>query len=192
MITQLYIPVINFSDNFDYNKTIDDESYIKMLNNNYAESYYDIENYMTKGTKYQTNYRYCSPIKKDKIRDVYQYSPVEAIICDIYDNEIDSKSIEKYKSNGDMFILIVNINPDSINEDTESELLFWLTESMKINNNKLYTDDKKLLLLPERKLKMKVEEDLLTLNDCKILDVYSNIKQGKFKFAILIKNIINI
>lgn len=192
MITELYIPTIKIKENFDYNKNIDDRTYINMLNKNYAESYNDIDNYMTTGDKGQQNkYTYYTTIGNKKGDEIYEYNKTEASIKDMNGNDLLNETVNSYLSNGDMFVIIVNINPDTINEDTESELIFWIKESMKINNSPKINDDKKISILPKRDLKIKINNIIATLLDCKIIDVYSNPNNGKFNFAILIKKIIN-
>lgn len=191
MIIDLLIPILKISDNFDYNQSINQNDYINMLNTNFAESYYDIENYMTDNNHnniYYNKYRYIKPISNNE--DIFDYSKVKANITDMYNNEIYINNLNDYLYNGKMFILIVNIDPETVDETVESELLFWLKDSEKINNSKLLDDNKKLLSLPVKTLKIQTNNKALFLTDCRVLDIYSDINRGQFKFAILIKKII--
>ena len=189
MKTYIYIPTINIKNDFDAKKHIDGASYINMLNANYNESSNDIDAYMNNGYKANRNYSYYQKVNYNNDKNYYSYNKVESNISDINDNNIDKNEILLYYNKQDMFVLILNINPDTLDEDSESEIKFWIRDSMKINNDQTMDDDLKIISLPNRNLKIEIDNKIFVLNKCRILDNYSDIKIGKIKFAILVEKI---
>lgn len=187
MITDLYIPVVATNDNFDYNKEIDPQTYIKMLRDGYYESANDIDQYMKTGEKHVSNrYTHYTVLKTTPDPEIYEYHKVESEVRDINNILLDNTGLQQVLNCNDMFILILNIVCESVDADTDSELMFWLKESIKINNDSRIDDDKKLMILPKRDLQIFDGNLIWELCDCKILDNYGRINKGEFNFAILV------
>lgn len=192
MITSIFIPTTKFKNDFEVKKDIDQETYIKMLNDNYDESSFDIVNFIENGVK--SNKKYTFYQKLDDTyddNDYYEYNEVKALITDINDNDLKASNILSYYESDEILVLILSINVETLNEDTESEIRSWIKDSMNINNNTNINDDLKILNLPKKNIKIDINNNILYMVNCKILDNYSDISHGKIKFAILIEKITN-
>lgn len=190
MTTNILIPILEYNNKFD-SPDIDSNQYIKMLNDNYYESYHDIDNYMTNGIKNNTfHYRYNNISNYNDNKNIYNYISILCQINDINNKDISKDTFYQYKNTGEMFVLILNFIDNNIDEDVESELILWIKDSININTNNLINDDDKIFYLPKKNLKININDSELLLKDCKILDNYGNINKGIFNFAILVEKII--
>ena len=192
MITSIFIPIIKLKNDFEVQKELDQDTYIKMLNDNYNESNFDITNFMQNGVKSDKKYTFYQNLNNSfNDNDYYEYNEIKALITDINDEDVKPSNILSYYDADEMLVLILDINIETLNEDCESEIRLWIKDSMKINNNTNLNDDLKILNLPKKNIKININDNMLYLVNCRILDNYSDINHGKIKFAILIDKITN-
>lgn len=120
----------------------------------------------------------------------YDYCESQAFIQDSRRNDITEDEILSHVTDGKMFILIVNINPNTVNEEAESELRFWMDDSRRVHEDISLTDNKvKLMRLPVRDLGIKLDGKNYVMNGCKILENYSD-RKYPYHFAFIVTKII--
>lgn len=124
------------------------------------------------------------------IGDDYIYSGFESIICDSHKNNINEEDlVNNYLNSGKKFILILNINPITIEEDANEEILYWKGESMRMWNDKSIDNKVKLEYSPMRDLKLSLSNnDNYILKNCKIFEDYSDNKFTLY-FAVLVDDV---
>ena len=113
------------------------------------------------------------------------------------DEDVTVDTLYEYLNKGKKFILKVNINPNSLDEDAESEIRNWMDDSRKVLNDKLLDERTMLLSLPLRDFI--IDTDLDKNNDklpifhilgCKIIQIYSKQQSGfDFYFAMMCEKI---
>lgn len=194
MLTNIIIPVINTENNdFEYKGELSRTNYDNLVMENFLQTDKQISQFLQNGCKTTTNINEINgyiPNNDISIPDVqYDECECEAFIQDSKKNDIAIDFFDAYRNNGNMFILIVNINPNTLNGDCESELKYWIDDSAKIQNDRDLDTETKLKILPPKNLKIKLGDITGELNDCKILQNYSD-KKYPFHFAIIVNKII--
>ena len=94
-----------------------------------------------------------------------------------------------YFQSQEQFIVITEMNPNTMDEEFETDIRMWKNTHENINKYNKATDEWKLLHEPVRNIKLTIENDNGTktygeLINCKIADVINN-----YIFAILIEKI---
>ena len=116
----------------------------------------------------------------------YDDEEIEVFVTDSKRTDIGEDFFEKHLKVGDMFILILNINPNTLSGDAESEVRFWMDDSMKVINDRRLPDDVKLKSLPGREYGLIVGDKTVFLSNCKMVQNYSK-KNSPFNFAIIVE-----
>jgi hypothetical protein len=115
----------------------------------------------------------------DKNKEIdYTFSESEALLLDGDDNDIQTQDLYDLVAEGKKCLLKININPNSLDEDAESEIRKWLDESDKVlNDNKL--DNKTMLLsLPLRDFIIDTATDgdeskpIFHIINCRVIQIY--------------------
>lgn len=189
MIGKIFIPVIQLSDiEYDENfaheviKRYDFKSGVRGTDmydegiNEYTQSLYSHRNVID-------NYRV-----KD-IPHTIKECECECFISDSEDNEVTCEYIEKVVESGKMFIMKININPDGIDTDCETELKFWMDDSNKLLKDNSLDKETKMKYLPMRSFRLILGENTYLLHNCKMFRHYNKTKNAPFYFAVLIKKI---
>lgn len=188
MIAKLIIEVIDTEKgNYDYGKEFNEEEYGNQLLTHVRRTGRDIDNMFYSG---RINYNpYAKEVADYKDVDFLSNdSECEALFLDAQKKEVNEEYFLNHIKDGKMFITIVNINPNSLENDAESELKFWIDDSKKILNDNDLTDEVKLRNLPTRNLKLKINDDVYLLKNNKIIQDFSNEKY-KFFFGIIVMKI---
>lgn len=181
MIGKLIIEVIDTENGvYDYGKEINDEEYGNRLLKHVNATGRDINNMMYNG---RVNYNpYAREVADYKDVDfLANDSECEALFLDQNRKDVESEYFLKHVDDGKMFITLINVNPNSLENDAESELKFWIDDSKKILDDEDLTDEIKLKHLPTRNLKMKINDEVFILKNNKIIQDFSN---DKYKFFI--------
>ena len=77
--------------------------------------------------------------------------------------------------------MIVNLNPTTIDPDAESEIRYWLEDSLRVWRDEALDQRTKILSSPERDLKIVLSDGVKhTLSKCKIFEEYSDEKYPLF------------
>ena len=119
----------------------------------------------------------------------YNDEEVQAVIMDGSKKEIDEQYLLNHAEKGDMFLLIVDINPNTATGDGESELRFWVDDSSKVINDRWLSDEVKLKTLPGRDYGVVCGDKVVTITNCKIVQTYK-IKNHPFYFAMIVEKAI--
>lgn len=100
--------------------------------------------------------------------------------------DVDDDLFKKHMKDEDMFILIVDINPDKIDGDSESELRFWMEDSDRVLKDNTIDDKMKLKSLPKAHFCIDTSLGLSKFGGCKLIEMYK-VKNHPYKFAILVE-----
>ena len=119
----------------------------------------------------------------------YDYQECEALILN--KNKEDMKEDEftsLYNTDG-LSIIMVNINPNSLTQESESELRYWIEESKRILRDNEIPNDVKIKSLPFCDFKIETEGGAKAkLDGCKFVKNYAS-PNFKYFFAILVYGI---
>lgn len=119
----------------------------------------------------------------------YNDEEVQAVIMDSSKKEIDESFLLSHAEKGDMFLLVIDINPNTATGDGESELRFWVDDSNKVVNDRWLSDEVKLKSLPGRDYGVVCGDKIVTITNCKMVQSYAT-KNHPFYFAIIVEKAI--
>ena len=194
MIGKIFIPIIQLNDieydeNFKYevikrydfkNGEIRDKEHRAEMNNDsineYTLSLYDKINM-------DDDYHV-----KD-IPHIIKQCECECFITDSEDGDVSYNFIDSVIDSGRMSILKININPDTIEPDCETELKFWLDDSKKLLKDRSLDKATKMKYLPMRTFKLELGGNDCILHNCKMFRHYNDVKNAPFYFAVLVEKI---
>jgi hypothetical protein len=179
------MPDIDYDSNtFSYDGTLNSDEYINMmkkednignaLKETLSNNFEDIGKYASFGA-----------VGKKNVSVKYRYNQCEANILDIEKKEIDEEYIESKVKSQEQFILIIQMNPDNMDEDFEVGIKDWKYSHENISNYKGATDEWKLIHEPSRNLRIEIENGVYNLINCKIAAVL-----GGYGYGILIEKVI--
>jgi hypothetical protein len=131
-------------------------------------------------------------VNKNKEID-YTFSESEALILDGDDYDIEISDLYDYLKAGKKFLLKININPNSLDGDAESEIRNWLDESNKVLNDTLLDNKTMLLSLPLRDFIIDTalgDDDssnpIFHIRNCRVIQIYPKKESGyDYYFAIM-------
>lgn len=186
MIAKIVFDVLN-TDNKDF------EFHGKMSDEEYANKLYEFVHSTNKQNMFEET--------KDVELETTD-NECDALILDIHNKNIEETFFIEHVNDGKMFIIKVNIDPNSLDMDCESEIRFWVDDSCKVLRDNSLPDDVKLKRLLPRDLRIKVKNsntfentdeksikyNTYYLNDCRIIQNNSNEKY-KYFFTLIIKKI---
>ena len=119
---------------------------------------------------------------------VFDYSESEALIFDGDGNEMIIDDFYDLLKQGKKFLLKVNINPNSLENDAESELRTWIDDSDKVLKDRTLDERTMLLSLPLRNFIIDTAFDsdddslpIFHILGCKIIQIYPK-KESNFDF----------
>jgi hypothetical protein len=91
----------------------------------------------------------------------------------------------KCRAEGLMFIMIIDVPIKMVDSDVESELRFWIKDSMSINIHHEIPDEKRLEMLPTKELKVKMGDVEGVLSKCRLINF-----ENPFRLTILVDKMI--
>ena len=156
---------------------------------------------MTKGIRESSYYN--NDIYEIENRDeIYDKTVDVEVDCNVLDSEwydVDEAFLEDKIINSKMFVLILDIplRYDNIEDNdlmyqfqnAESELKYWIQDSMMVWGNRSYDKRTKLQLSPTHDFKIILQNDrIYKLKDCKVFENYTENNNG-IKFAMLVSKI---
>lgn len=112
----------------------------------------------------------------------YNLEEIECMIFDSRKNNVPSGFFKQYIESGRMFIIRINFNPESMSCDAKSEMRFWINDSDKVLRDNEITDDLKLKTLSTRFFWVRDGEEVILLNGCKIVQIYTGKDKDKNPF----------
>lgn len=187
--TKIYIPVANTENgNFDYDKKISTDELIRLQDEQFKRTNYNVDRFVH-GYQAVGQHEVFDPITGKQILDTVDLIPLECVIQGINQNDLINEAFfDKKAQLGKMFIVRLNINPTHIDFDGESELRFWIEDSMRLLNDPTLDDRTKLKSLPKRDIIIDAGNRKYTMGGCKILEKYA-IKKFPYYFAIIIEKL---
>lgn len=111
---------------------------------------------------------------------------IEVILYDARRNEVDEEFLLEHARKGDMFILLLNINSNTLTGDGESETRFWMEDSQKVLNDDSLPEEMKLKTLPGRDYTVFAGKTPVLLKNCKMVANYSN-KRYPFYIGLIVE-----
>lgn len=197
MITKIYFPIIN-TDSLTYESNFDlsVDTYRKMVNDNYEQTRGMMNDFYQHGFSAMNNNYYDSGYNGRRdysdVRDYIEYSEAEAMISDYNKKELNEEFFNNIINNEKMCILEIDINPNSLDYDTTTEINLWIGDSNNINKNLTLDNKQKLSTLQGRDLMIDVPNyNRLKLHNCKVLQDNSN-KQHPMNIITIVEKITNI
>lgn len=207
MKVKFVIPVMDTeSGNYEYtgrNMTMDD--YFNMLRNRVSSTNdimdnslygYDGHVVLERGGFGQRNLYDSQNVNLNK-EIKYDFSESEAWVTDADGDDIEINDLENYIRTGKKFLLKVNVNPNSLENDAESELRSWMDDSNRVLEDHTLDNRTMLLTLPLHDFILDTAVDgdeskpIFQILGCKIIQIYNPKKTTyPYYFAIMIEKII--
>lgn len=182
----LYIPYINTlldESSFEYNGP--DFDYISKLS--------DVENSIIGDENYVNNVANSNKTTNSIVNNKQEqlsYYEFPCKVLDANDNDETIDNLLKYYKNKNCFLLSFLFDQNEINDDCIIELMSWIFESKKVLNmhdNLFDSEEKKLMMLPKRTFKLKINKAISILDNCFLFDTSNN----KFTIAVNEINFMN-
>lgn len=206
MKVKFVIPVMDTeAGNYDYNgKNISMEDYFAILRNRVSSTNdimenslygYDGQVVLERGGFGKRNLYDIQNVNVNKEIE-YVFSESEAWVVDGNDDDLSVDDFNEFISNGKKFILKININPNSLENDAESEIRNWMDDSDRVLEDHSLDNRTMLLTLPLRDFIIDTAVDgddskpIFQLLGCKIIQIYKQKKSGyPYYFAIMVEKI---
>lgn len=180
MLSKLIIPVIDTE-----NSTF--ETDVKMSNEQfkYLEEQAIIEkNNINKGIRsYNT--------RKEHINNTTKYASYksECLFLTARKEEVNETFFMNLVDNEEIFLLLININPNDMHNNAEEELRFWADDSGKILSDKTLDDRTRLKALPLKNLGIELNGEDYQFINCKLIANRSD-RKFPFYYIIMVEKII--
>jgi hypothetical protein len=125
--------------------------YNKRLNDEFNNTNSSLNSYLGGGSVSYLNKKYGIYENKNKVIDKtkFEYYDIDCPIYNMRRNEMQPFELAKCRAEGLMFIMIVDIPSKFISSEMESELRFWIKDSMGINIHHEIPEQKRLEMLLE-------------------------------------------
>lgn len=177
MITNLIIPVIN-TENIDFkaDREYSTEELIQMDEQFFIDRKFSVDEYLRNNNN-------------NKVNDSIINYPSECLFLTSKKGEVDEEYFINLVNNGKMSLLLININPNGLENNAEEELRFWVDDSMRIINDNLLDDRTRIKVLPTKTFGVEINNKTYTLKNCKLIENRSD-KSFPFYFIIMIEKII--
>lgn len=195
MKTKLILPVVDTeSGKFDYGRNLSKEEYGDMEYEHFLETNQQVARFvdnMAHGISNLNNGRGFKEVREDAEHPDLKFDneDIEVLLYNSKFEEVDEEFFMTHAQAGDMFILIVNINPDTISGNGESELRYWMRDSIKVIDDRSLPDEVKLRSLQGRDYSIIVGDKEVKLLNCRMVQNFSD-KKNPFKFAIIVEKLI--
>lgn len=193
MITKLYIPIIDLSRaNFDYGRNLTNEEMANMEYEKFRRTDRQVDNYVTQ-MQYRKDNRWdvreARNYRRDfsNVIDEDEYVECEAFFADSKKKEVSEEFFSEH-DNGKKFIITININPNSLEQEAESELRYWRDDSNGVLNDRTMDNQTKIECLMRRDLGIELGGARKKLEDCRIIADFSN-KDFPYYYGILVSKI---
>ena len=193
MITKLYIPIIDLSRaNFDYGRNLSNEEMANMEYEKFRRTDRQVDNYVTQ-MQYRKDNRWdvreARNYRRDfsNVIDEDEYVECEAFFADSKKKEVSEEFFSEH-DNGKKFIITININPNSLEQEAESELRYWRDDSNGVLNDRTMDNQTKIECLMRRDLGIELGGTRKKLEDCRIIADFSN-KDFPYYYGILVSKI---
>jgi hypothetical protein len=123
-----------------------------------------------------------------KVQDKLKWAECECYLSNADNVDIDLEYLHNISSLGKMSILRININPNSMDYDCETEMKFWLDDSRKLLDDKSIDNQAKIRHLPVKTFTLDIDGERFTLSNCKLFKFF-NVNNAPYSFAVIIEKI---
>lgn len=181
MKIRLYMPYIDCDNiSFDSKYELTSQQYIDNMKKEVDENGQEIFDTMSNGIeKIGDAAKFKINSSKNETEDIYKYAECECIMLDINKNDMTIENLIKYFQAEETFAAFLEMNPDTMDEEFETEIRLWKNTHEKINGYKLATDEWKAFHEPTRNIKMSLDFEngsvsYADLKNCRIFEVYNS------------------
>lgn len=192
MLTNLIIPVQDTeSAQFKYEGTLTRDAYEDMVMDKFRRTDKQIDAFLHRDRSRDFSYDLRDNDGYGEYYDGNDDNEVEvqALLLDSDRNNFNEDFLFDKADEEDMFVLIININPEGLNEDAESEIKYWLDDSYRVLSDEELDSETKLKALPPRDLKIVLSDgNKYILKNCKIFEDYSDDRYPLY-FATIVEKI---
>ena len=178
MLGKLFIDVseTELTEDVGNEISISEDDYIRMLREYSANVTSDKDCSFTYENRYDD---YSGDIKGS-----FSNASADVSVYNISDLPLTELELSEYCESDSMFALIIEF-VGHVEDNFECEYKFWELNSQKISENEEYSEDEKIMFLPEKDMKLEVGDHEYLLSGCRHFKSY-----GKFdKFSILVNRI---
>lgn len=156
------------------------EEYDKRLRENYNDF-----NTIFNGGYLNKKYGILEHNSKTIDKTKYEYYDIDCPIYNMRKGDMQPFELVKCRAEGLMFIMIIDVPIKLVDSDVESELRFWIKDSMSINIHHEIPDEKRLEMLPTKELKVKMGDVEGVLSKCRLINF-----ENPFRLTILVDKMI--
>ena len=193
MLTKLFIPVVKIIEESSMNSS----NFTNKTNFSDDEVQRMIEQEEINRARYDgfASLRQNRPYRNEKIIATseaflneydYDYQECEALVLNGEKKNMKEEELVEMTKEPRIAIIILNINPNSLTQESESELRYWIEESKRVLYDTEMPDDIKIKSLPFIDFNMETEGGTkVKLNECKFVKDYTT-KEYKYYFAVLV------
>lgn len=169
----LYIECEKRKENFDYEKEISEEEYVRMLKQA-SESILGQDGFAKRSTlERRYGFQDAKELEMFYDRGDIEEKPFRARLMKMDYSDLSPQDLVYHYNNNSMFIAIVSFADidEPIVEDT---LNIWITNSDHINNDPNLNDELRLKSLEPKKMTVKFNNNYLSLIGCQMVEKISN------------------
>lgn len=123
--------------------------------------------------------------------DMFEWRKAEAEVTGYTGKELQAEDLDLQSERGGMFIMMVDVRPLTMDDDTVSEMRFWISDSEGVESDPTLDNEAKIRALPSRDLKVSAGRSGYRFRNCKILQTYGT-DEKPFRFAMIAQKIIKI
>lgn len=191
MLAKLIVPVIDTERGvFRYDGELSNEEYGNMEYEHFRRTDRQVGRFvdnMRRGISNVNQYQRFREVDNEEHPDFFfNNEENEVYVANVKRQSITKEELFDYAGKGKMFILILNINPLTMSGDAESEVRYWMRDSVNVINDPDLPDDVKLKSLQGRDYEIVVEDKTVQIRNCKLVQNFSNQKYP-FHFAIIVE-----
>lgn len=191
MLAKLIVPVIDTERGvFRYDGELSNEEYGNMEYEHFRRTDRQVGRFvdnMRRGISNVNQYQRFREVDNEEHPDFFfNNEENEVYVANVKRQSITKEELFDYANKGKMFILILNINPLTMSGDAESEVRYWMRDSVNVINDPDLPDDVKLKSLQGRDYEIVVEDKTVQIRNCKLVQNFSSQKYP-FHFAIIVE-----
>lgn len=185
MLTKLIIPVINTENlNFKTNREYSTETLIRMEEQELLYKKNMVDDYFSGNINQNTQRNNVTQNDKTK----YDFFKSDCLFLNIKKEDIKEDFFMELLETQKMFLMLINVNPNDMDNNAEEELRFWVDDSMRILNDNMIDNSAKLRVLPTKTFGIEINEKDYQLLNCKLIENHSDNK-FPFNYIIMVEKI---
>lgn len=184
MLTKIYFPIKDtHSIKCDTNLTVGDFEVLDNLRRTgrYIDAYLEGNQINDGYMRRLGQSEFVNKVNDDKYSDEIECEVLDSNRYDIHDDFILNNAMA-----GKKFVLIININPETIPDDAEEDVRFWIDDSIKLWKSNKFDNNTKLKFSRRANIKIELSDgEMYMLCDCIVFEQYAT-EKNSLRFAILV------